>query len=185
MDNKSFKGKNINPEGVIDSFTLLKYESHLLDRRVCILSAKHSQKIIVVIYILLHSAIGPYHLMSCEFHSQRPYSKFQVLIKKSLSNKNGGEMPSVKLCAILFTWKYPSLWIEPDIWFSLVRKYQSLNELGLPNLPRNEVSSKLLNTGSMTKNLWSYFLKFPAGSFLTVYSLCKSLIWRRMAQISN
>lgn len=40
MDNKSFKGKNINPEGVIDSFTLLKYESHLLTRRVCILSAK-------------------------------------------------------------------------------------------------------------------------------------------------
>lgn len=153
---------------MIDSFTLLKYESHLLNRRVCILSAEHSQKVIVVISILLHSAIGPYHLMSFEFHSQKPYSKFQVLMKKSLSNKNREEMPSVKLCAILFTWKYPSLWIESDIWFSLVREYASLNELGLPHLPRNEVSPKLLNTPSMTKNLSSYFLKFPAGNFLLI-----------------
>lgn len=143
---------------------------------------------IVVICILLHSAIGPYRLMSFELHSQRPYSKFQLLIKKSLSNKNGREMPSVKLHIILFTWKYPGLWIESDIWFSLVRKYESLNELGLPDLLRNEVSSKFLNAESMKKKpktLWSYFLKFPTGSFLTVYSFCNSLSWSRMVQISN
>lgn len=31
MDNRIFKGKKITSEGVIDSFTLLKNESHLLN----------------------------------------------------------------------------------------------------------------------------------------------------------
>lgn len=161
---------------MIDSFSLLKYESHLLTRRVCILSAKHSQKIIVVICILLHSAIGPYHLMSFELRCQRPYSKFQVLIKKSLSDRNWREMPSVKLHVILFTWKYPSLWIESDIWFSLLRKYEEIGNrkvwMSWACLTCLEMRCHLnFVILELWKPLWGYFFKFLDGSFLSLFLL--------------
>lgn len=94
-------------------------------RRVCIFSAEHSKKMIAVIFIVLHSAIDPYHLVSFELHSQRQHSKFQVMIKKSLLNENRREMHTVKLHVILLTWNYRNLWIESDFWFSLISKYGS------------------------------------------------------------